>query len=43
MGLRDSNPGLHALVAIYREIASTSVYVTVDTTDNVPSFTTGSA
>ena len=43
MGLRDSDPGLHALVAIYRKIASTSVYVTVDTKDNMPSYTTVSA
>ncbi len=42
MGLRDSDPGIHAQVAIYREIASTSVYVKVDTKDNAPSYTTGS-
>ncbi|VVO69661.1 hypothetical protein PS880_01237 [Pseudomonas fluorescens] len=42
MGLRDSDPGLHALVAIYRQIAPTTVYVTVDTKDNVLSYTMGS-
>jgi hypothetical protein len=43
MGPRDSDPGLYALLAIYREIASTSLYVTVDTKDNMPSYTTVSA